>query len=107
MELLEGAQPGEPAKQLVKQTPLRATLSKAGVFTKVHPAKLVWANDWSSLMAKRMWGRSFPFCARASGDPLTSSSGERKRKDFMVTGFIGIQSWNSETKNSPGRLFAG
>ena len=57
MELREGAQPGDPAMQFEKYTPSDAILSNAGVFTKSHPAKLVCAKDWSSLMAKRMLGR--------------------------------------------------
>jgi len=63
MELLEGAQPGDPAIQLLKYTPSEAIRSNAGVFTKVQPAKLVCAKDWSSLMAKRIFGRLPGFCA--------------------------------------------
>ena len=45
--------------QLVKYNPFLATLSNAGVFTNLHPAKLVWAKDWSSLIAIRIFGLIF------------------------------------------------
>ena len=56
MVLLEGAQPGDPAIQLLKYMPSLATRSNAGVLMNSQPAKLVCAKDWSSLMAKRMFG---------------------------------------------------
>jgi hypothetical protein len=81
MELRDGAQPGEPAMQVEKNIPSRATRSNAGVFTNRLPAKLVWANDWSSLMANSMLGRlagsAFSreqppawIAARATDDPM-------------------------------------
>jgi hypothetical protein len=57
MVLLDGAHPGEPAMQLLKQTPSLATRSKAGVLTNFDPAKPVWEKDWSSLMANSILGR--------------------------------------------------
>jgi hypothetical protein len=53
---LEGAQPGEATKPFMNITPSSAIRSNAGVFTNSHPAAPVWGKDWSSLIAKIMFG---------------------------------------------------
>jgi hypothetical protein len=55
--LRDGAQPGDPAMQLLKYTPSFATRSKAGVEINLQPAKLVCAKDWSSEIANKILGR--------------------------------------------------